>query len=390
MNLGDYSFESVTDEAGLARLQPQWDVLVRAMPRPSPFMLHGWVLEWWRHHRDDSALAVEVAYRDGRLVAVLPMVIRRRGVIRVAEFLGSRESALADILLDAEEDSSVGTHLLGRLAQRNPDMVDLFGLPANSHVSRSAKAGLRVIRRADAPVLHLGRPWPTVYRAKTNTRERNHNSRRRKQLERLGHLEVTVARESPALDIALEDAFRVHAARWAGRPDGSTFGTTDGEVFHRAAMRQLAAIDVVRIITLRLDGKPIAFNYYFVFCGRMYGHRQAFDPEFARFSPGQVCLLAAIEAASAEGVTRVEFLGGREHYKVKLADEFDPIYEAIGLTSGVRGSAAAIAKIGWISLRRRMAESTSLRDMYYDGLAPARTRALALFRRGKAPPVPPS
>jgi CelD/BcsL family acetyltransferase involved in cellulose biosynthesis len=387
---GDYTFESLTDEPSLAGVGAAWDGLVRAMPRPSPFLLHGWVLEWWRHYCDGLELATEVAYRDGRLVAVLPMVIRRRGPIRVAEFLGSSESALADLLLEPGEDALLGRRLLERLARRKPDVVDLFGLPANSRLSAAADRGIRVVRRADAPVLNLTSPWPAVYRQKTTTRDRNHNSRRRKQLERLGQLEITLAREGPALDLALEDALRLHGARWAGRPDGSSFGTVEGAAFHRAALRRLSPIDVARIITLKLDGKPIAFNYYFVLCGRMYGHRQAFDPQFARFSPGMVCTLAAIEAASAEGVTRVEFLGGRERYKLQLADEFDPIYQAIGLTSTVRGRAAAIAKIGLIALRRRFAESSSLRDFYYEGLGPARTRALRLVHRVKAPPARPS
>ena len=35
-------------------LAPEWDALVEAAPRPSPFMLHGWLDEWWRHSSDDD------------------------------------------------------------------------------------------------------------------------------------------------------------------------------------------------------------------------------------------------------------------------------------------------------------------------------------------------
>src|SRR5436190_2123276 len=42
--------ETVDSEGGLVALGDSWDALFRAMPRPSPFLLHCWVVEWWRHY----------------------------------------------------------------------------------------------------------------------------------------------------------------------------------------------------------------------------------------------------------------------------------------------------------------------------------------------------
>ena len=36
---------TITDPAEFATLRAEWDPLVHAMRRPSPFMLHGWLLE---------------------------------------------------------------------------------------------------------------------------------------------------------------------------------------------------------------------------------------------------------------------------------------------------------------------------------------------------------
>ena len=55
--------ETISEEAGFAELAGSWDELVRAMPRPSPFLLHSWLLEWWRHYGRGADLAVHVAYR---------------------------------------------------------------------------------------------------------------------------------------------------------------------------------------------------------------------------------------------------------------------------------------------------------------------------------------
>src|ERR1700754_1804699 len=101
------TLQMLTDADAFADLGPHWDTLVRAMPRPSPFLLHGWLTARWRHHGDGGYLRVHVATRDGRLEAALPLCVRRRAGLRVTSFLGGGTSALADLLLaDGAEDTT--------------------------------------------------------------------------------------------------------------------------------------------------------------------------------------------------------------------------------------------------------------------------------------------
>jgi CelD/BcsL family acetyltransferase involved in cellulose biosynthesis len=137
-------------------------------------------------------------------------------------------------------------------------------------------------------------------------------------------------------------------------------------------LARLAAIDVARIVTLRVGGRAVAFHYFFALEGTMYVHRLAFDPALARFSPGLVNTLDAIAAASEEGLTRVEFLGGDERYKLELADGFAPLCHGFGVASGARGRAYAAAHVGIIRLRLRAKRSERLRQLYFDGMAPLR------------------
>jgi CelD/BcsL family acetyltransferase involved in cellulose biosynthesis len=137
-------------------------------------------------------------------------------------------------------------------------------------------------------------------------------------------------------------------------------------------MLRLAELDIPRIVLLTLDGKAIAFHYYFALEGRMYVHRLGFDPALARYSPGLVNTLDTIETAAAEGLTRVEFLGGAERYKLELADDFDPLCHGLGLARGLRARALVTAELGAIELRLRLKQSPALRHLYVDGLAPLR------------------
>ena len=363
--------ETITSAEGFALLAPDWDELVRAMRRPSPFLLHGWLSEWWRHYGAGCDLAVEVAFRDRRLVGAFPLITFRRHGLRVATFFGGRQTAPADVLVAADEPDAVADALVARAVAAGHDYADLFGLDEGCRLADAA--ALELFERIEAPVLDLSRGWEETYHSKTSAKKRSHHRHRRRQLAALGTVEVAVARSLPELEAALEDAFRLHELRWQGRADGSGFVTPTGRRFSRAVLPALAAREAARIVTLRLDGRAIAFMWYLLLERRMFLHRIGFDPAFAQFSPGLVNTLNALELAASEGVTRVEFLGGADRYKVELADRFEPLHLAMGLPGTPVGRAVVATRALGLRLRRRAKQSPAARSLY-DRATPLRRR----------------
>ena len=366
---------TITDTDAFADLAPEWDALVHAMPRPSPFLLHGWLLEWWRHHGGDRRLCVVTAREDGRLTGALPLFVARRLGLRVAHVIGEDAAALADVLVATDARPDTARALVERAAAEGGDLVDVFGLADGSRLAAAAgERRLTLIRRADAPVLDLAAGWDAVYRERTSSKRRSLHRRRRRQLQQLGDVAFEVAREPDTLAAALEEAFRLHAARWQDRPEASGFATATGRSFHRAALRALAPAGVARIALLRVAGRAVACNYFFLLGDRMYFHELAFDPALARWSPGQVTTLDTLAWAAADGATRVEFLGGAERYKLELADRVEPLYQGLGLATTPQGHAAVAARAAAIRARGRL-KQTPVRRWYYEGLTPARRMA---------------
>jgi len=367
-------FETVDSEDGLVALAGSWDALVRAMPRPSPFLLHCWVVEWWRHYGEGNRLAVEVAFRGDKLVGALPLITFSQRGLRVGTFMGARQSALADALIAEGEGQEVVEALVDRVLASEHDYVDLFGLSDQGRLAAlDGPRKLELFQRIEAPVLDLSDGWEAVYRAKTNARKRAHHNRRRRQLAELGEVELIHARTLDELESALEHAFRLHELRWQGRPDGSGFVTATGKRFTRAVVKGLTEIDANRIVLMKIGGQPAAFSWNLLLEGNVYLHRLAFDPAYSRFSPGIVNALNSLELAAAEGATRAEFLGGAERYKLELADGFEPLHLGLGLAGSARGRAAVAARARWLRLRRRGKSSGLARNVYY-GSASVRHR----------------
>lgn len=372
---------TLTTRAEFATLEPEWDNLVQSMDRPSPYLLHGWLSAWCRHYAPDGALRIHTVHEGNRLVGAFPLFVSRSRGVRVARFLGGRHSALADMMLAPGAGDAVPQRLIDLALGSDQSFADLFGLPGDGPLALLHEAArVHLIERVEAPVLDLSPGFDAVYSAHTTSKRRNSNNRRLRQLEELGKVEFVTAVSAGDLGEALEHAFALHRLRWRGRPDGSDFASERGMAFQREAIANIARLGVPRIVTLRLDDRPIAFHYSFVVGGRMFVHRLAFDPTLARFSPGVLTMIEVFRAAAAEGVERVEYLGGDESYKLEFADRVEPLYQAVGMASTIPGKLASAAQIHAIGARKRLKRSESVRRLYVGGLAPFR-RAWQSSRR---------
>jgi CelD/BcsL family acetyltransferase involved in cellulose biosynthesis len=361
------SVRALTDVSALGQIDTAWDTLVEGMPRPSPYLFSAWLIAWLAEQGFASEPYVLVAERGGELVGFAPFVLRRAGRTRVAMFAGAHESALADIVLAPGEPPETARMLLGALPGSGMDALDVFGLPGNSVLAEAAGSRLRVIERVESPVTEMPEGWDEAYKRHTSSNRRNQDRRRERQLEELGTLETSLATTSEAVLGDLPDAFALHHMRWQGRPDGSTFGLAAGQRFQRVALPQLADEGRFAMLTLRLDGRPIAFHCWFVAGTSIYLHRNAFDATLSRYGPGLVALRRSLAAASERGARRVEYLGGAEQFKRDLADRFEPLHQGFGLARGPAGRAYVARAQLAIALRKRLKRSERLHRLYLSG-----------------------
>ena len=282
---------------------------------------------------------MHVAYRGDKLVGALPLCVRAESRSR-RPHVPRRGAGLARRHASGKRcGRGIAAQLAERAAATEHDFADFLGLPASSpFASALGPSRLQADRSRGSSRSRPGRPrLGDVLQDRLSSNQRALRRRRTRQLAKLGTLETTIARTREELATALEDAYELHARRWQGRPDGSDFGTTIGKDFQREGTAALAELDIPRIVTLKLDGRPIAFSYYFMLERTMFCHRLAFDPELGRLSPGLVNRYDALENAFSEGVTRVEFFGGTERYKMELTDTTQPLHEGLGLAENLGG-----------------------------------------------------
>ena len=90
---------------------------------------------------------------------------------------------------------------------------------------------------------------------------------------------------------AAEAFLALEASGWKGRERSAMASDRFRAAFAREAINRLAELDMCRVHTLRLDGRPIAALVVFVEGGIAYTWKIAYDEALGRFSPGMLLML---------------------------------------------------------------------------------------------------
>ena len=117
----------------------------------------------------------------------------------------------------------------------------------------------------------------------------------------------------------LEECFAVEVSGWKGRDGTAILSHADTGQFFRDLGRALADDDVLRLSTLRIGPRLVAFDIEALDGRRLWWLKTGYDEEFARYSPGRVLQLAVIERCFELGLDAIEMLGASDPHKLSLA-----------------------------------------------------------------------
>ena len=95
----------------LRKRSDEWDVMVRAAARPSPFLLAGYLAPWVEHLAAPAEPVLLAADAHGRLVGGLPLVVRRRAGVGIARWAGGVGATSADLLLAPDAPAATAAAL---------------------------------------------------------------------------------------------------------------------------------------------------------------------------------------------------------------------------------------------------------------------------------------
>ena len=315
-----------------------WDALAVATGRP--YCAPAWMMSWWRHAAPRNALLRVFLMNEGdELVAVAPFFARRTAIGHVYRPLASDVSPRAEPLAVPGREQEAAAAIARALATAEPRPATLA-----FHEVSPGSLWPDLLRRhwpGRAPrVLHEG--WvvsPTVrlegrtfeeFMASLQAKRRGKLRRDRRQLEGQGARYRLV--ETPEeLQHGLAEFARLHYDRWDPRGGSGALNPGVEQMLEEVA-GELLDKGRFRLFTIDIDGDTISAQIFVTAGGEVRYWLGGFDPEWARFGPGNQAIVAAIEDAIARGEGRFDLGPGAQEYKRRIADGED-VLESVTLVT---------------------------------------------------------
>ena len=169
--------------------------------------------------------------------------------------------------------------------------------------------------------------------------------RRRRRLAECGAVTFEACEGEPRSGPLLEELLVLEAAGWKAARGTAIAGRASTRVLRRGDGVGRAR-GTLRLLVLRLDGRPLAALLGVQEDGVHYLLKGGFDPAYARYSPGQLVLAQTIERGFADGLRRIELGGGADAYKLQWADT---VRDLVAMSAF---APSAVGSLRWIAVAR--------------------------------------
>jgi CelD/BcsL family acetyltransferase involved in cellulose biosynthesis len=326
------------------RIEPlaaEWDELVDRTTR-MPWVRPGWIAAWWQAF-GRGQLEMLAACRGGRLVGMLPLE-RRGGRI------GSATNPHSHGFCLLAEDDTVRRALADALMRRPARRVTLRYLPsdgaglAEAREAARAAGRLLVIRpMLRSPYVPIVGDWAAYTRFLSPHRLRGMR-RQRRRLEGLGRLAVDVQDGRERLDDLLAEGWQLEASGWKGQRGTAVASRSDTRGFYRAVACWAAARGCLRLVFLRLDGRPLAFDFGLEDNGVHYLLKTGYDASWRQYGPGVLLRHEMLARAFALRLDRYELLGADDSWKAHWTDK---VHELIALEAFTASPGGLVDWAAW-------------------------------------------
>ena len=306
--------EVLTTIEQLEQVAEPWRDLWQQTTWATPFQTPEWLLPWCRCW-GEGGVHVLLLWQGDSLVGLVPWRIDIADGQRRALLLGAGLSDYLAAIVAPGCEEAVAAAMFAHLSELRSE-VDVWQLAPDGFLARSLGASEFADQQtagAACPVLPLAGQSDKLadYLPKSQYKKLEYYRRR---LQRSG----AATYESAEAD-RFEDGFsalvRLHATRWNDRDQAGVLDDSLILRFHREAATGLLQQGVLRLYTLRLDGRAIASFYGFHAHGRAYYYLGGFDPAYGQLSPGMLIIGHAIEQSLQQRAKAFDFLRGQEPYK---------------------------------------------------------------------------
>ncbi len=335
------SIEWVCSVERFSAIKGDWDRL--ADGERTPFLRHAWLASWWAAF-GNGRLRICALWDDGELAALFPLCATPAGLAGLTNDHTPLFRPLARARRDLER-------VVDEVLDQPHDLL-VEALPGDHPAldvlaERCARRGRRtlVTPQHTSPIAETA--GVDDYRARLSTKSARELRRLRGKMHREHRAELSMLTRVLELEPELQLGFEVEASGWKGELGTAILCSPQTDRFYRLMARSFHDEDRLRMSTIRLDGRVVAFDLCLLDNGRVYGVKFGYDERFRNLAPGLILQHGEIERCCELGLDAFELLGDDEEYKRRFSTTQRTHYSLRAYT----GRPLSLARYGY---RRRL------------------------------------
>ena len=303
--------EFVHGPRGAEPLRSEWNALFDALPARNHAQSHGWVMQQLRYlEPDPQSVQVAVVREAGETVAIVPLryAPRRMGPFTIASWslLWDPHATLSPMLLAPRADrvgviEAIMVEL--RRTRRHCDQVVLPSVLDDGSIHGAwVTDGPRMVVHPCRQSMRFSTVSAESALASSSTHFRRNLARQRRKLASLGAVELDLAIGPEGAPSAFTTFLDLEASGWKGaNGTGSAIRLDPNLVeFYAGLIDGLHPRQQVWIVTLRLDGRPVACDFCIRTDDTLAVLKVSYDESLRQAAPGNVLLAMLIEACVAD------------------------------------------------------------------------------------------
>ncbi|MGI9516606.1 MAG: GNAT family N-acetyltransferase [Pirellulaceae bacterium] len=253
----------------------------------------------WQHtFARDCELILPRATTTSRWTAAIPLIeCTQWKVFRAFELPSNPWMQCGDLLVDGETaNDQTYADLADEIRRLPAEFVRLEGIFETPELLRLIAAlqdrRCTVFRQTNfvTGMVRIADSWDEYLSARTKG-HRKHMRRSLRQLQRVGPVKFErIARFSSQqrLRDLLDEALAIEHRGWKGNAGTSLDSNETCRNFYIQLCQELARKNMLELLFLNVGGQRVAFEIGFNAKGTWHSHKVGFDPEFARYGPGQL------------------------------------------------------------------------------------------------------
>jgi CelD/BcsL family acetyltransferase involved in cellulose biosynthesis len=306
-------------------LHRQWNEVALQTERPQVFYTWEWALAVQAAYAASLKPLLLLGYEGNRLIGVASLATDADG--ENPSFLAGATADYCDFLSAPQRRAEFIDAVFAELRKIKAGSMTLANLPADSQTAATLQ---------DAAGKHgfhvFARPAYLCAQVELSTGERRQElktalagkkklRRYLREMERAGPVTFVHLQSRGELQAALPGFADAHVARFFATGRVSSLATPERRFFLEELTRRFDGNGVVTLSLLKIQDRPVAWNYGFKFHGSWFWYQPTFDSQHEENSPGY-CLLSriVIDACDMETMDVVDLGLGAEGYKERFGN----------------------------------------------------------------------